>query len=577
MKATRSLLTMGLIFGAIIGVGVTTAVRGCDDDDRRANAPTSPPAMEAPQPRGQRDADRDTGKQDRDAGNPAADSAEGAQGEGKVQEPPQLVPPSPPAPHLPSQLPVTTRDGKEPLVDGLPDFSRLVEALGPSVVNISTESEEKDELGGQRGNEGPFEPFFRGPRRSLGSGFVLDTGGAIITNSHVVEDASKIVVRLHDEREFEAEVVGVDSKTDLAVIRIKGASDLVPVPLGDSDSLKVGEWVVAIGNPFGLDHTVTAGIVSAKGRQINRRNPYDDFIQTDAAINPGNSGGPLVNLAGQVVGINTAIFSQGGGNIGIGFAIPVNMARTIVPQLQESGHVTRGWLGVKIQPVDADIARSLGLADAKGALVAEIFSDSPASKAELKVGDVIVSFDGVEVTKSSDLPAIVAGTPVGKTVEVIVMRGGERMPVKVEVAQLQDEAAAAKPVQSGALGLSVQDLAPEMAEELGLSKDARGVVVTAVKKGSPAEEAGLQPGDLIQMVGNRSVENAEQFASLLSEADKTQSVLVLVRRGDQTLFRVIKPAKEDGGKTEDDDGDDDEKKDGDKEDGGDDQEEGEKR
>ncbi|HYB98051.1 MAG TPA: DegQ family serine endoprotease [Candidatus Limnocylindrales bacterium] len=602
MKATRSMLTLGLVFGAILGVGVTTAVRGCEEE--RIDAPQAHRGMDAPQahrgmdaplaqrgmdaPQEQRDTDAPQeqhgmdapeGQRERGAGAPPAmeapqprerpenqpgDAREdqdsgGARGEGNVEGPPVLVPPAPPAPHLPDQLPVTARDA---LVQGLPDFSKLVEVLGPSVVNISTESEEKEELGGRGGMEGPFEPFFRGPRRSLGSGFVLDTDGAIITNSHVVEDAAKIVVRLHDEREFEAEVVGVDSKTDLAVIRIKGATGLVPVPLGDSDALKVGEWVVAIGNPFGLDHTVTAGIVSAKGRQINRRNPYDDFIQTDAAINPGNSGGPLVNLAGQVVGINTAIFSQGGGNIGIGFAIPVNMARTIVPQLQESGHVTRGWLGVKIQPVDADIARSLGLTDAKGALVAEIFPDSPASKAELKVGDVITSFDGVEVAKSSDLPAIVAGTPVGKTVDVVVMRGGERMTIKVEVAQLEDEAQAAKPVQTGALGLSVQDLAPEMAEELGLAKDARGVVVTSVKKGSPAEEAGLQPGDLIQMVGNRSVESAEQFATLLADVDKTQSVLVLVRRGDQTLFRVIKPPKTDGGEggkdkeeTEEQDGD----------------------
>ncbi|MBI5504822.1 MAG: DegQ family serine endoprotease [Deltaproteobacteria bacterium] len=500
MKSTRSLLAMGLVFGAVIGVGVTVAMR---HENGRAEAPRS------------------------------AESVQSSQES-----------PAPVLEEKPAALPVSLPEAEpgQPLVAGLPDFSRLVEALAPAVVNISTESEDKNELSPHHGFGGdPFDPYSRGPRRSLGSGFVFDKEGYIITNAHVVEDASKIVVRLNDEREFEAEVIGADAKTDLAVIRIKGADNLVPVSLGDSDALKVGEWVVAIGNPFALDHTVTAGIVSAKGRQINRRNPYDDFIQTDAAINPGNSGGPLVNLSGQVVGINAAIFSQGGGNIGIGFAIPINMARNVVPQLRTEGHVTRGWLGVKIQPVDKDIAGSLGLAEAKGALVAEVFPDSPASKAGLEVGDVIVKFDGVDVGKSTDLPTIVAGTPVGKQVEVVVVRAGGEKTFTVDVAKLADEGGTAHPVQARTLGLTVQDLAPEMAEELGLDKDAKGVVVTSVTKGSPAEAAGLQPGDLIQMVGNRAVENAAKFSSMLEEVGKDQSVLVLVRRGDQTLFRVIKP------------------------------------
>jgi len=511
MKSTRSLLVMGLVFGAVIGVGATVAMR--ENGSERA--------IEQRQ-------------------SSEASSAE-------PQERPAALPVS-----LPAALPAA--GSGEPVVTGLPDFSRLVEALAPAVVNISTESEDKTEMP-QSPHHGfgfgdPFEPYQHGPRRSLGSGFVYDKDGYIITNAHVVEDASKIVVRLNDEREFEAEVVGSDTKTDLAVIRIKGAENLVPVSLGDSDKLKVGEWVVAIGNPFALDHTVTAGIVSAKGRQINRRNPYDDFIQTDAAINPGNSGGPLVNLSGQVVGINAAIFSQGGGNIGIGFAIPINMARNVVPQLRSEGHVTRGWLGVKIQPVDKDIAGSLGLAEAKGALVAEVFPDSPASKAGLEVGDVIVKFDSIDVGKSTDLPSIVAGTPVGKEVEVVVIRGNEQKTFTVNVAKLADEAGAAHPVQARTLGLTVQDLAPEVAEELGLDKDAKGVVVTSVSKGSPAETAGLQPGDLIQSVGNHSVESAEKFRTMLESIDKTQSVLVLVRRGDQTLFRVIKPGtgRDEGGK-----------------------------
>jgi serine protease Do len=358
-------------------------------------------------------------------------------------------------------------------------------------------------------------------------------------------------VRLHDESEVEAKVIGSDAKTDIAVIRIEGKKDLVPVSLGDSDALKVGEWVLAIGNPFGLDHTLTAGIVSAKGRRISRRNPYDDFIQTDAAINPGNSGGPLVNLKGQVIGINSAIFSSGGGNIGIGFAIPINMAREIVPQLKEQGHVTRGWLGVKIQPVDPDIARSLGLSEAKGALVAEVFNDSPAEKAGVKVGDVIARFDGNEVLKSVDLPALVASTPVGKEVALEVLRGGDKLTIQVEVAKLADDAESARPVRASSLGLTVQDITPDMAEQLGMEKDAKGVVVTSVSKGSPAADAGLAPGDIVVSVGNQPVSGADAFRSMLDKASPERGILVLVKRGDQTLFRVLKPSDRKGDEDDD--------------------------
>ncbi|MFN2426829.1 MAG: DegQ family serine endoprotease [Candidatus Binatia bacterium] len=502
MKATRSLLVTGLLVGAVIGIGVTMSARR----EVSSLAESPPPALEM--------------------------------AEGQVPDPPVLIPPA-----RPSVLPVSVPERASPNQGGLPDFSALAEALAPSVVNISTESEESEAETQRRQMMDPFEGF-QGPRRSLGSGFVFDQQGYIITNAHVVEDASKIVVRLHDERELEAKVIGTDSKTDLAVIRIEGAENLVPVSLGDSDSLKVGEWVLAIGNPFGLDHTLTAGIVSAKGRRISRRNPYDDFIQTDAAINPGNSGGPLVNLSGQVVGINSAIFSSGGGNIGIGFAIPVNMAREIVPQLKDEGHVTRGWLGVKIQPVDKDIAQSLGLAESKGALVAEVFKDSPASRAGVQVGDVIVSFDGTDVVKSADLPALVASTPVGKSAPLIVVRGGDRITVDVEVAKLDDEEETAKPVRATALGLTVQDVTSDIAEQLGLDKNEKGVVVTSVLKNSPAAEAGLEPGDLVVSVGNEPVESAESFRQSLDKATADKGVLVLIRRGDQTLFRVLKPAPE---------------------------------
>jgi len=443
-------------------------------------------------------------------------------------------------------LPVTSSNGG---VVPLPDFTPLVERLRPSIVNISTisESPDVDERRGGRGQD-PFEFFFRqpGPRRSLGSGFILDTEGYIITNHHVVDEATKIVVRLHDDEEHEAEIIGSDAKTDIAVIKINGVKDLVPVPLGRSSDLKPGAWVLAIGNPFGLDHTVTAGIVSAKGRRINRpdKSPYDDFIQTDAAINPGNSGGPLVNLAGQVVGINSAIFSRSGGNIGIGFAIPIDMARNIVPQLKQSGFVTRGWLGVLIQPVDEDIASSLNLPSASGALVAKVYPDSPAEESGIEVGDVIVEFGGTAVPESDDLPSIVADTPVGKKVDVLVIRDGKRKKIKVEVGKLQDEPVDAKPVKADEFGMSVQEITPDIASELNLDKNATGVIVSSVKRGSSAEEAGLQPGDVIEMVGNSPVKSVSDFKKLLASRAAGESILVLVRRGDQTLFRVIKPAEE---------------------------------
>jgi serine protease Do len=430
----------------------------------------------------------------------------------------------------------------------LPDFTELVNRLSPSIVNISTVSEEEEEQEDQlqrRRERDPFDFFHHfGPRRSLGSGFVLDASGYIITNHHVVDEATEIVVRLNDEKEYKAEIVGGDAKTDIAVIKISDASGLVPVPLGDSDDLQVGEWVVAVGSPFGLDHTVTAGIVSAKGRKINRpdQSPYDDFIQTDAAINPGNSGGPLVNLKGQVVGINTAIYSRSGGNIGIGFAIPINLARQIVPQLKEAGYVTRGWLGVLIQPVDEDIAKSLDLPEAQGALVAKVFADSPAAKAGVEVGDVIVEFDGQRIRKSNDLPLIVAATPVGKAVGLTLVRAGSQKTVDVTIAKLEEEAVEAKPVKADELGLSVQDMSPEIANDLGLPRDSKGVVVSGVRRGSPADEAGLRAGDVIESIGNQPVDDVKGFRKFLSARDPADSVLVLVRRGDQTLFRVIKPA-----------------------------------
>ena len=394
----------------------------------------------------------------------------------------------------------------------------------------------------------PFERFFgpgpkqqhQAPQRSLGSGFVIDSEGYILTNNHVVENADEIVVRLDNEQEHKATVVGKDPKTDLALLKIDGVSGLTAVPLGDSDKLRVGEWVMAIGNPFGLDHSVTSGIVSAKGRFIGAGN-YDDYIQTDAAINPGNSGGPLINLRGEVVGINSAIFSRSGGNIGIGFAIPVNLAKELVPQLREKGKVTRGWLGVLIQKVTPEIAESLGLEQAHGALVADVIANGPAAAAGIKVGDVIVEFDGHPVNESNELPMLVARTPLEKQVTLKILRDKQPIDLPVTIAELQDEETqVAGGGDSEKLGLAVQTLTPEIAENLGV-EEAKGVVVTAVESGSPADEAGLRRGDVILEVNRQVIEDTDKYKAALKKVEKGKNVLFLVRRGENTIFLALKP------------------------------------
>ena len=439
----------------------------------------------------------------------------------------------------------------------LPDFAGLAEHVAHSVVNISSTQEVKGSAfpGGPGGEEdpfhdffGPFERFFGPPRhmpfkqKSLGSGFVIDPAGYILTNNHVVENADEIVVKLPSGREFKAKVVGRDAKTDIALIEIHGASDLVPVVLGDSDDLKVGQWVVAIGNPFGLENTVTAGIVSALGRHINQ-GPYDNFIQTDAAINPGNSGGPLLDTKGEVVGINTAIFSRSGGNIGIGFAIPIDLAKEIVPQLKAKGHVTRGWLGVMIQKVTPDIAETLGLSEPKGALVADVVKDGPAEAAGIKQGDVIVEYDGKAVNDSAELPLLVARTAIGKTVKVKAIRGKGTETFSVKIQELKEEETAER--GSGTtedLGLTVQTLTPELAENLGVERSLKGVVVTQVEPGGPAADAGLRRGDVILEVNRQAVKDADAYKKALKAAGKGKSVLFLVRRGDNTIFLAVKPS-----------------------------------
>jgi len=438
----------------------------------------------------------------------------------------------------------------------LPDFVVLSKKMKPLVVNISTtqvsEARGPHEFGNPFGEDDPFNEFWRrffggpiprGPQRqrSLGSGFIIDRDGSILTNNHVVENAQKIMVRLADEQEYEAKVIGRDSKTDIAVIKIESKKTLPAASFGDSDRLEVGEWVVAIGNPFGLDSTVTSGIVSAKGRHIGQ-GPYDNFIQTDASINPGNSGGPLINLRGEVIGINTAIFSRTGGNIGIGFAIPINLVKELLPQLRGKGKVTRGYLGVLIQKVTPEIAESLGMDRARGALVANVSKEGPADKAGVKVGDVIVEFDGTEVKDSSDLPLIVARTPVEKKVKLKVLRDKREVSLNAAVGELRDEEVVASVPEKGELGLTVQKLTPQIAESLGLDKT-EGVVVTAVEGGSSAEEGGIRRGDVIVEINRKPVRSVEDYKKAVAGTRKGKGVLFLVRRGDSTLFLALKPER----------------------------------
>jgi len=430
-------------------------------------------------------------------------------------------------------------------------FSDLAEKVRPGVVNIQVVKRVKNVGFGFHGNplgdRNPFGdffgPFFEGnpPRefkqQGVGSGFIMSREGYILTNNHVVEGADQIKVKLANGKEYDGKIVGRDPKTDLALIKIHGASDLQPLNLGNSDDLKVGSWVVAVGSPFGLEQTVTAGIVSAKGRVIGS-GPYDNFIQTDASINPGNSGGPLINMKGEVVGINTAIIASAQG---IGFAIPINMAKEIAPQLEEKGHVTRGWLGVSIQDITPDLAKSFGLKEKKGALVAEVVKGSPAEQAGIERGDVIVEFAGKEVSDSKDLSRIVASTPVGSSVTAKVLRNGKALDRQVKVGEMEEKAELTKtPSSHKSLGITVQNLTPEIAKELGLKKES-GVVVTRVEPGSPAADAGIQTGDVIREVNRKSVKDTEDFSQKVEKAKEQNNVLLLVQRGQHSLFAALTP------------------------------------
>ncbi len=431
----------------------------------------------------------------------------------------------------------------------LASFADLVEKLSPSVVNISTIQTVKSGGGpannapfGFFGNDELFQRFFgQMPERehkknSLGSGFIISNDGYIFTNHHVVAKADKIKVKLANGKEYDAEIKGRDPNTDLALIKIKTNENLPAITLGDSDKLRVGDWVFAIGNPYGLEHTVTAGIVSAKGRALGS-GPYDNFIQTDASINPGNSGGPLFNLNGEVVGINTAIIAQAQG---IGFSVPVNMAKSILSDLKTKGSVTRGWLGVSIQNITPDIAENMKLGDKKGALVGQVFEGDPADKAGIKTGDIIIAIDGRPIQDTQELLRIVAALPVGKTVAIKVLREGSTKSLSLVIAERKETRTMAKAGNtSEQLGMAVQEITPEMARHFGLSGK-EGVIVTDVKRGSPADEGGLKPQDIILQINRININTLKDFLGEITRSGKNESLMFLVKREDNTMFLTIR-------------------------------------
>jgi len=490
-----------------------------------------------------------------------------AQNKAQAQASHQPAPPNAPEPN-------------EPAV-ALPSWAPLVKRVMPTVVNVAVVQEIKssglpfsgDSGSGEEEGQGPgmgpqgpggnpfgpgspfgggdpFEQFrhFFGqiPRNykehGLGSGVIVSPDGYILTNDHVVGHADEIHVTLLDKREFTAKVIGKDQKTDLALIKIDTNQQLPYAVLGDSTKAEVGDPVMAIGSPFGFNLSVTSGIISAKGRALGGN--YDDFIQTDASINPGNSGGPLFNTTGQVIAVNTAIYSSTGANNGIGFAIPINLAKSVMEQLKAHGKVVRGWLGVEIQEVTPDLAKSFGLSVPRGALVAGVESDGPAGKAGIERGDIIIKFNGETVHDEHELPEMVAATPIGKQVPVEVIRNGKHLTINAAIAQLKEQqiASAENPGEAGASwGLQVRDLTPELAQQLGLHSS-RGVVVTGVKQDSPAADANLQQGDQILEINHKKIGSADEFASLARQAQKNKSqALLLVQRGNATLYTVINP------------------------------------
>ena len=464
----------------------------------------------------------------------------------------------------PDKLWLEGKDTQAPVDLGMPSFAPVIDKLGQAVVNISTEPKEEapvpqTQLPMRRGQAPfggptPFDFFFQNPpqqrreqQRSLGSGFVIHPDGYIVTNNHVVENTGKVQVTFkNDKHRYDAKVIGADEKTDLALLKVDAGHKLDSVVMGDSNAIRPGDWVIAIGNPFLLGHTATVGIVSATSRKLS--GAYDDFIQTDASINPGNSGGPLFNARGEVVGVNTAIFSPGrmgaqaGFNIGIGFAIPVNTVKDIIAELHKRGKVTRGWLGVLIQPVDQDTADALQLAEARGALVANVLDESPAKRAGIQRGDVIVRFNGTKLEESDELPSLVARTAIGSDVAIEVLRKGKLVTLNTKVDELKDEVEESSPLapEASKLGITVQDLTPDIARSLGID-DVKGVIVTSVAPGSEADNEGFVRGDVILEINGEAVAAAADFRRLTKTLEPNKPLLILINRNNTTLYVTIRP------------------------------------
>ncbi|MFT4578717.1 MAG: serine protease Do [Nitrospinales bacterium] len=446
-------------------------------------------------------------------------------------------------------------------------FVEIAKKQNPAVVNVSVKSKTEKVHNNVRppnrgprpgpGKKGPdpfrdfYDKFFgerpnQKPKGGMGSGFVIDKEGHILTNYHVVEGADEIVVLLErngNEKEYTATLIGSDEKTDIALIKIntdKNKPKEFPfLKLGSSENLEVGEWVMAIGNPFGLSHTVTVGVVSALGRSIGA-GPYDEFIQTDASINPGNSGGPLINIEGDVIGINTAIISGNtGGNVGIGFAIPINIAKGILKDLKENGSVTRGWLGVMIQKITPELAKSFGLSQSEGALVGDVIPDGPAFKGGVKRGDVIVRFNGEVVKDMEDLPKIVAATTPNSVVDVEVIREGSKKTLQVTIEVLKDSQPLVVAKVADPLGMQVQDITKELAQSLQL-EDTQGVLVSDVTPGNSAAESGIRRGDVIAEMNRNPVKSMQDYQRLIGSVEKGASVLFLVKRGGTTIYIAVK-------------------------------------
>lgn len=435
----------------------------------------------------------------------------------------------------------------QPLV-AIPSFAPIVEKAEPAVVFIETTVTIKGRQPRPSRNASPedFFDFFGGPRRDIkvnpqGSGFIFDPEGYIITNNHVIADAEKIMVKLSSGEKIEAEVIGRDPKIDVALIKLAKKGTYPYLNLGDSGRLKTGDWVVAIGNPLGLEHTVTAGIVSGSGRSLGL-GPYDDFIQTDAAINSGNSGGPLLNLSGEVIGINAVIATPGGsgGNVGIGFAIPTNLAKGVVAQLKEKGRVVRGWLGVGIQEVTQDLARSFNLGEPRGALVREIVDpDGPAAAAKIQVGDIILKFDGKDIKSPQDLSITVANTEVGKKVKAVIFRDKKEITVEMTVAEQKDDGTFETLAPGGnKLGLTVSEITPEMVTRQNLTEK-EGLLISAIESDSPAAESGLRVGDIITQIDGNVVKTIAEYRNIISQRKKGDVLRILVKRGPNPVFYTV--------------------------------------